>query len=261
MLRVCLVGCGSIGGFVARAVEEGKCGSAKLVGVFDSNFARAQALSSSSQGKPMVAKNLEELLACKPNLVVDAASQQAVRECGEKVLASGSSLLVMSVGALLDEKLRALLKAAEKKGNSKLLLPSGAIGALDALRSAAVGRIDSVVLTSRKPAESLGFAGLPGERIVFEGSARLAVKKFPFNVNVAAALSLAGIGPDKTRVKIIADPGVKNNVHEIEASGEFGRFVARFENKPSKHNAKTSALAAFSAVAKVKEFAEESLQK
>ncbi len=261
MLRVCLVGCGSIGSFVARAVEEGKCGSANIVGVFDFDLAKAQALSSSLKNKPVVAKSLEELLACKPELVVEAASQAAVAQCGEKILLSGPSLLVMSVGALLDEKLLESLKRAEKKNGGKMLVPSGAIGGLDALRSAAVGRIDSVVLTSRKPAASLGFAGLEKEKLIFDGIAREAVKKFPANVNVAAALSLAGIGADKTRVKIIADPEVKSNVHEIEVEGEFGRFVARFENKPSKQNAKTSALAAFSAVAKVKEFAEESLQK
>ncbi len=258
MARIGIIGCGFIGSFVARAVAQGKCGKgAKVVCVFDAIPAKCVGLSKKFKGEVRVAKSFREFLACKPDLVVEAASQEAVRAYAQKVLQSGALLVVASAGALLDEKIYNRLLQACKKTGAKLIVPTGAIGALDALRAARVGKISSVLLTTTKPAKTLGveFETLKAPKVVFSGSARRAVRAFPFSVNVAAAVSLAGVGADKTKVRVVADPKAVRNVHEIEVAGEFGRFVARFENLPSKENPRTSALAAFAVVAAVKEFA------
>ncbi|MDD5135955.1 MAG: DUF108 domain-containing protein, partial [Candidatus Omnitrophica bacterium] len=151
-----------------------------------------------------------------------------------------------------------LLKKAEKKG-VRVYIPSGALCGIDGVKSASAGRIDSVTLTTRKPPR--GLAGAPylkenkidldkitGKTIVFEGSAEEAIKGFPQNVNVSAALGLAGIGAKKTRVRLVTSPDYTKNIHEVEIVGECGRIFTRTENVPSKANPKTSGLAVFSAI-------------
>jgi len=191
----------------------------------------------------------------KLDLVVEAASQEAVGQYAESFLRKGQDLMVMSVGALVDEKLLGSLRKAAEKTGAKLVLPSGAIAGLDGLRSANVGRIDEVTLTTTKPPAGLG-VDVKEKAILFEGPAREAVKKFPKNVNVAATLSLAGIGFDKTKVRVVADPAVKDNRHEIFVRGEFGEMRVQVDNVPSPQNPKTSYLAAMSAIAAIKRFKE-----
>ncbi|MFQ5406735.1 MAG: aspartate dehydrogenase, partial [Candidatus Micrarchaeia archaeon] len=203
--------------------------------------------------KPAFARSLQGLLKLNPDLVVEAASQEAVRSYSRRVLECGASLLVLSCGALLDEKLFNDLQDASRKKGVKLIVPSGAVGGLDALRSASVGRLKSVVLTTTKPAKALGFKNLKKPKIVFEGSAKAAVVKFPRNANVAAAVSLAGIGGRLTKVRLIADPGIKRNSHEVVVKGDFGHLHCIVENVVSS-NPKTSLLAAFSAVEGVRDF-------
>lgn len=153
-----------------------------------------------------------------------------------------------------------------REKNCRIYLPSGALTGLDGVKSAAVGRIDSVTLTTRKPPaglsgapylarEGIDLSSLREEKVIFEGSAEEAVEGFPRNINVAATLSLAGIGVAKTRVRIIADPKISRNIHEIEVEGEFGRLISRTENLPSPSNPKTSLLAIFSAIATLKSLA------
>jgi len=166
----------------------------------------------------------------------------------------------MSTGGLVGRE--ELLQEAEKN-NVKLYIPSGAICGVDGLKSASIGNIDSVTLTTRKPPK--GLAGAPylksknldlsdirEETIIFEGSAIDAIGGFPQNVNVSAVLSLAGIGAKKTRVRIVTSPAYTKNVHEIEIIGDFGKITTRTENVPSRTNPKTSALAVFSAIAALK---------
>jgi len=163
----------------------------------------------------------------------------------------------MSVGGLLgNEK---LLDSARLKG-VKVYIPSGAICGIDGLKAASIGRIDTVVLTTRKPPR--GLEGAPylkeknidigrikEETVIFEGTASEAMAGFPKNINVSAVLSLAGIGASKTLVRIVTSPDYKGNTHEVEVSGEFGRIITKSENLPSKTNPKTSALAVMSAIA------------
>ena len=144
-----------------------------------------------------------------------------------------------------------------------MYLPSGAIAGLDGIKSAAVGQIVHVTHTTRKPPEGLegapylvergiSLAGLRTEKEVFSGSAREACRGFPANVNVTAAVSLAGIGPDQTRVRILAVPGLTRNCHDIEVAGEFGRLLVHIENVPSE-NPKTGKLTALSIIRAVQD--------
>jgi aspartate dehydrogenase len=163
----------------------------------------------------------------------------------------------MSVGGLLART--EVLDEANRKG-VKVYVPSGALCGIDGLKSASGGKIDSVMLTTRKPPK--GLVGAPylkergmdvlavtSETVIFEGSAAEAVKGFPANVNVSAVLSLAGIGAQRTRVRIVTSPDYTRNTHEVEIAGDFGKIVTKTENLPSKANPKTSAMAIYSAIA------------
>lgn len=242
-MKIALIGCGFIGRAILDAVKGGTL-EMEVSCVFDSDPSRLEGVDAP------VARDLSGLLGSDAGLVVECASQRAVEVYALPVLGSGKDMMLMSVGALADDALLERLKSTAHKNNVRIYLPSGAIGALDAVYSAGIGGLKEVSLTTRKPPESLGLS-VKKEKIVFDGVAREAVKLFPQNINVAATLSLAGIGFDRTKVRIIADPNVSKNVHEISASGDFGRMSFRVENLPSK-NPKTSLLAALSAIACLK---------
>jgi len=249
-MRIGLLGCGNIGRILAEAIDEGGV-DCSLVAVFDQDIQRARNLADSLQGKPRVSEGFKGLLQ-DTDLVVEAASQEAVKAYGVKALESGKDLLIMSVGALVDEALFNELTQPINKTGHRIYIPSGAIAGLDGIKAANTKGIDSVELTTRKPPAELGTT-TDKERVVYDGSAREGIKKFPKNVNVAATLSLAGIGFDKTKLRIIADPDVERNIHEISVKGGFGEFKVRMDNLPSPNNPKTSYLAAMSAIAALKE--------
>lgn len=199
--------------------------------------------------------------------MIEAASQEAVRQYAVKILNNNKDLMVMSAGALVDDYLLAEIMKAAKENKRKVYVPSGAIVGLDNIKSASVGQIEEVTLTTRKP--PISFKGAPYVEkskidlsslreplILFEGPAREAVKLFPQNVNVAATLSLAGVGPDKTKVRIIVDPTIKNIIHEIHVKGEFGEIYTKTENRPFPTNPKTSFIAALSAIATLRRISE-----
>ena len=172
--------------------------------------------------------------------------------------------MMMSVGALVMNP--ALMDLAKEHGRV-IHASSGAIAGLDGVKSAAQGKLRSVTITTRKPPN--GFRGveeverqgidldkLDGPHVLFEGPAREAIKKFPASVNVSSALSLAGLGADRTTVRVVVDPEAQQNVHEIQVEGDFGRLTTRTENVPSPDNPKTSYLAALSALATLKRIAD-----
>ena len=205
---------------------------------------------------------IEELLQ-NVDLLIESASQSAVRFIVPRALEAGCDVMVLSVGALADEALREKIFKLAQQNNRKLYFPSGAAVGIDGINSAASGEISCVTLTTRKPPS--GLAGAPfikckgielekieKETLIFEGTASEAVEAFPANVNVAATISLAGIGFERTKVKIIADPAASRNVHEITVEGEFGKFFTKVENLPSPDNPKTSYLAALSAISTLK---------
>lgn len=260
MLAIGIVGCGTIGSALARAIDDGRI-PARLAGLAGRTRARVEALAASLGTRPPVLGVLE--LVQVSDLVVEAATGKALEEIVPACLRQGKDVFVLSVGGLLDHE--EWHRQAEARG-CRLLIATGAIAGLDGVRGAAVGRVDSVTLTTRKPPQGLAGApylvergirldGLEEERLVFEGTAREACKGFPMNVNVSAALSLAGIGPDQTRVRIIAVPGGRFNEQRIEVRGEFGRLTVEVANVPSPTNPRTGLLSIFSSIAFLAEYA------
>ncbi len=262
-LKVGLVGCGAIGAEIAKAIDTGVI-DADLVAVCDHNPATAADLIKSLQHKPVKAR-LEDLVSLS-DVVVEAASQKAVPAVARAVLAKGKQLMIMSVGALANPDLFLEVKNLASEHGSRVYIPSGAISGLDALKSASIGTIRRVALTTTKNPGGLKGApyilekkidldALTGPTLIFEGSAAEAVKAFPANVNVAATLYLAAGGSD-VRVMVVADPNIHVNRHEVEVEGDFGRISTRVENVPSPRNPRTSYLAALSAVATLKSIVE-----
>ncbi|RLJ59510.1 aspartate dehydrogenase [Litoreibacter meonggei] len=196
-------------------------------------------------------------------LLIDCSGHAGLAEHGPTALARGIDVLTVSIGALADDDIAKKLTDAAAQGGSKLHLANGAIGALDALRGARVGELERVTYTGRKPPE--GWRGSPAEEVVdlsnplteavahFTGSARQAALQYPKNANVAAAVALAGVGLDDTSVSLIADPEAKGNTHEITAQGAFGELTFTITGKGLPTNPRSSALAAMSVVAAVRE--------
>lgn len=257
-LRIGLIGCGTIGTRIAMGIDTGQI-SATLSCVVDINQEKAEDLVQDLKCQSPKILDIDGVWG-EANLVVEAASASLVPELLSMAVKHRIDCLILSVGGLLGED--ELIKAAKEAG-IKIYCPSGAIAGLDAVATAALGRVDSVRLTTRKPPQGLKGApyvlenqikldGLEEEMTIFEGNALSACKAFPKNINVAAALSLAGIGPERTMVRIIADSKATRNSHQIEVVGEFGNLLTRTENLPSPFNPKTSYLAALSAVACLK---------
>ena len=200
---------------------------------------------------------------------MEAASHDAVREHLVSLLEGGISVIVLSAGALSDDKLRSNAEAAARRSGALLYVPSGGIGGMDALKGALAAGVEQVTIEVAKPpaawrgiacVESLGIdlAKLRTPKTLFEGSAREGVPLFPQNVNIAAVLSLAGIGFDRTRMRVVADPGLTVNTHTIGVEGASGRFRIVFENIPAPENPKTSYLACYSVLAALREMGSKS---
>ena len=202
-----------------------------------------------------VVSKIDALLALHPDLVVECAGHRAIRAYGAEVLRGGCDLLVISTGALSDDFLRMELMASAEAGDAELILAAGAIGGIDLLGAAKLSGIESVSYTSRKPPKA--WHGTPAERelnlntisaetVLFDGSAREAALTYPQNANVAATVALAGVGLDATRVRLIADPKSKSNIHEIAVRSRCTNFSIRIVGNPSPTNPKTSVSAAYS---------------
>lgn len=257
MKKIGLLGCGAIGTQIALAIESGKI-SAVLTHVYDFDKAKSETLVLRLKKKPEIVDNPHLLSSNPVDIVVEAASQDAVRNHALSVIQNRKDLMIMSVGALLDESVLEILLDACKEFGKKIYMPSGAIAGLDSLK-AVKDELESVTLTTTKNPKSLVGAkffevnkisldSIAERTVLFEGTAKDAVRLFPANINVAALLSLAGIGSTKTTVKIVADPATDKNTHRIEATGKFGKISITVENVPDQTNPKTSRLAILSAI-------------
>jgi aspartate dehydrogenase len=257
MKSVGIVGCGAICRALLRAAESDKL-PMRIAGVTSRTEKKAQGFLSTF-ARPPAYLSLAELVVAS-DLIVEAAGGNVVPELAKKVFAAKKDFMVISVGALLDHP--EVIESARQAG-CRLYLPSGAIAGLDGIKSAVMGEIAHVTHTTRKPPAGLegapylvergiSLAGLQEEREVFAGSAREACRGFPANVNVMAAVSLAGIGPDQTRARIVAVPGLTRNCHDIDVEGEFGRLHVHIENIPSE-NPKTGKLTALSIIRAVQD--------
>ena len=256
-MKVGLVGCGNIGADLCIALQKGAI-PAEITALTDVDVSRARLLHRTFQLNASVC-GLDEN-ASKVDFLVECAVADAVKDVLEASMRHHRDCLIMSVGGLMAHP--DLLEQVRRK-NIQVRVPSGAVCGLDGIRAAMEAGLHSVTLTTRKPPK--GLVGAPylvennislddlnEPMVIFEGTALDAIKAFPQNVNVAGALSLAGIGPVETRVRLIADPRATANTHEIVAEGAFGRLQTVTENLPSPRNAKSSYLASLSACAELR---------
>lgn len=261
-----MIGCGAIGGTLARAIIKGKAGNCKLVAICDiieENMVRLRG------ELPIIelftTTDPDELIRLQDiELVIETASQRAVQALSEKVLRAGKNMMIMSVGALKDPELLNIIRELAEERGLKVYLPSGAICGLDGIKSTSIGGLSRVEIRTTKHPRGLEGApylvennielkGLTSPQVVFKGAAKDATRGFPKNVNIAVALSLAGIGVEKTRVIIVAGPNATRTKHEITAVGEFGNLASCVENLV---HPKTSYLAALSAIRTLKKITE-----
>lgn len=261
-MRIGIIGGGTIARLFLEHIRRGDLGRARVVAIAGrSERSRGKQIAKAYR-VPFVV-GAKALLAKKPDLVVEAASHAAVREYAEPLLRKGVALIVLSGGALCDDALRAKLERAAERNGALLSVPSGGIGGLDALKAACVAGVDDVTIAVTKPPAAwkgipyveklkVDLDGLREARVLFEGPAREGVPHFPANVNIAAVVSMAGIGFDRTRLKVVADPALKYNTHTIEVKGRTGNFSIKLENVPAPDNPKTSWLACYSALAALK---------
>ena len=260
MKSIGIVGLGAIGRAILKAVEGDKLG-VRVAGITSRNEKTAREFLATIKTPPPYL-DLAQLIS-ESDLVIEAAGGKIVGELADKVFAAGKDLMVISVGALLDHP--DVIERARRSGR-RLFIPSGAIAGLDGIKGAAVGAIDHVTITTRKPPTGLegapylvergiSLAGLKEEREVFSGTAREGCRGFPANVNVTAAVSLAGVGPDRTRLRIVAVPGLKRNCHDVEVEGDFGRLHIHVENVPSE-NPRTGKLTALSIIRSIQDAAD-----
>jgi len=252
--RVAIAGLGTIGLKVAQTIDSGDLPGLSLTAVSAKNHAKAAANLRNFRTLPALVSLGE--LADLADVVVECSPAAVFAQCAEPAIAKGLIFITVSAGALLE---RADLIAQAEKTGAQIIIPTGALIGLDAVRAAAEGQIRSVTHSVRKPGASLKGApfieqnnikldNLTAALCIFKGSAREAAKGFPANVNVSAALGMAGIGADETIVEIWADPAIDRNIHEVFVEADSAHFSMKIENVPSK-NAATGKITALSVIA------------
>lgn len=228
-MKVAFIGLGAIGQAVLRCLDGA---DVEVTGALVTNQQRPRACNAFASP--------DALVASRPDLVVECARQHVLAELGPTILRGGIDLLASSVGALASPETEQALESAAKAGSARLYLPAGALAGIDALAAARRIGIDSVRYTRRAPPATWIKSGALNEiaareksaKVIFEGSAREAAHRYPKNANVAATIALAGIGFEKTRVALVADPDATSNVHVIEAEGSFGRMRTEISATP-----------------------------
>jgi len=256
-MRLGLIGLGAIGGEVVAAAERRELAGVDLAAVL---VRRPRA----EPAARLVTADPDAFFRERFDAVLECAGHQAVRDHGARALSAGSALLVTSAGALTDDTLLDSLLAAAERGQSRLIVPSAGIGALDILAGAAQGGLDEVTVTVRK--DPLSWKGTEAETLcdldrleapvtLYDGPVREGARRYPQNVNISAAAALAGIGLDRTRLVIVADPGIATHVVEIAARGRFGSFSFREDVIPTESNPKTGRLVAMAVIKTVRQLA------
>lgn len=255
-IKIGVIGCGTIGSVVAEKIVNDYSEKAELFALSDVNEENAKKLISKTGAVNTKILSVDDLID-NVDVVVEAAYAQSVKAIVSKVVQQSKKVLVMSVGGLYGNE--NLFDEAKSTG-AVIYIPTGAIAGLDCIKAANKADLKSVKLITRKPPKGLigapyivnnniDIESIKEETVIFEGYAKDAVTAFPKNINVAAALSFAGIGFEKTEVVIMTSPSYTKNSHEIIATGSFGTLTTKTENVPSPNNPKTSYLAVLSAVA------------
>jgi aspartate dehydrogenase len=258
-VRIALIGCGAIGKVILQAILAHQIRGAEMAVVAEVQPSENLVKELSEEKVPLVA-DPAVVLDSSPDLMIEAAGQEAVRIYAPLFLKAGKDAMILSIGALADAFFLGELKELAVRQGARIIVPSGAIGGLDAIKSANFGTIHEVVIRNIKPPEALEGApfvvknnidlkSMSKPTQIFEGFADDAAREFPKNMNVTVALGLAGIGPERTRVIIIVDPKETRNIHEISATGDFGEGTFTVAGLPSPDNPKTSYLASLSALA------------
>jgi aspartate dehydrogenase len=261
LLKIGIVGCGAIGSSLAKVIISDFSRKAQLVSLYDVDIEKTYSLVSKLDNKKLVALNLEDLIN-KVDLVIEATKVDSVFDIAKKTISSSKDIMIMSAGGAIKHYSELAALAEEK--DVRVFIPSGAISGIDGLKASASSKIHKVILTTKKPPKA--FFGVPyvlkrqirldnisEDTVIFEGDALTAIRAFPQNVNVAATLSMAGIGPELTIVRIVACPKIDKNIHEIEVESDAGKIFSRIENVIHPDNPKTSYLAVLSAVATLKQ--------
>ncbi|MGH8667596.1 MAG: aspartate dehydrogenase [Burkholderiales bacterium] len=262
-MRIAVIGGGTIARLVLEHIRGGAPGAFEVAALMGRAGGAPRARQLAREFGVNYLEERAALIAARPQAVIEAASHEALRQHLVALLEAGIGVVVLSAGALVDDALRRAAEAAAERTGALLYVPSGGIGGLDVLKTACLAGVDEVSIQVAKPpaawkgipyVEARGFKlnDLKAPLVLFEGSAREGVPHFPQNVNIAAILSLGGIGPDRTRLKVVADPALELNTHTIRVAGRSGRFTLVLENVPAPENPKTSWLACYSALAALK---------
>jgi len=245
-MKLGIIGCGAIGTDVALAADEFE--ELSEIFLYDIEDIKMKHLKKKMKKASLV--TIDEMIK-KADIIFEAASQDAVNQYAKKILENGKDIIIMSIGSLFDDDLRREITEIARQKECKIYLPSGAVCGIDGILSASLDQIDEVTLVTTKPPKAID-SSIKKRTVIFRGTAREAVKEFPKNINVAANLSLAGIGFDHTHVEIVIDPVATRNSHKILAHGRFGRLRAIVENMPNPNNPGSSYLASLSAIATLK---------
>ena len=260
-VKILIVGCGAIGSGMAEVIQTELKKDCRITGLYDIQLDKAESLAKRLKLKNVTNTSLDKLIkSC--DCMVEAVNAPQTKSIIRKALEAKRSVLAMSVGKLLNAP--ELFRLARKNKNY-ILLPSGAVAGLDAIKAASLKKIKKITLTTRKSPKSLGnnpyfekkgidLSKIKKETIVFEGNVKTAVKHFPQNINVAATIALASQTIDKLKIRIITSPKFKRNTHEIEIEGDFGRMTSRTENVVCPDNPKTSYLAVLSGLQTLRQY-------
>jgi aspartate dehydrogenase len=259
-VKIGIVGCGAIGSGIAKYIEKNLNKDCKVTGIFDIDIRQARALQAKLKRKGIVKKDVTTLIKhC--DCMIEAINSTTTKKIIKQAIEAKKTVLAMSVGKLLNS--RNLFKLA-RENKCYILLPSGAIAGVDAIKAASLKKIKKITLTTRKPPQ--GLKGNPyfekqgidldkikKETVVFEGDVASAVKNFPQNINVAATIALASEAKN-FKVKIMTSPHYKGNTHEVEMEGDFGRMTTRTDNIACPDNPKSSYLAVLSGIQTLKQY-------
>lgn len=245
-MRVGLIGAGAIATYLLEEFDQKNDKEIRISSVFVRNREKYAHLEESCNVSLFT--DLDKFLQSEIDIVVEAANVAAVREVLPTVLQEKDTVLI-SIGSLVDEAFMTKIKKTAEKFGKDLYLPSGAIGGLDLVQNmAAAGVLEEVSLVTKKPAHTLVNESIHEAKVIFEGKASDAIKHYPKNMNVSIALALAGVGFKQTKVTLIADPALKENIHSILVRGYSGTATFTMTNNPLPSNPNTSYLAAVSIV-------------
>jgi aspartate dehydrogenase len=264
LLKIGIVGCGAIGTSLAKTILSDFSGKAELVAIYDIDIEKAYKLANLFENNKLVALSLNKLIDTV-NFIIEASKAESSFAIAKQAVMSSRDIMIMSVGGIIKNFEELSILAREK--DVKIYIPSGAICGIDGLKAAAIGKINRVILTTRKPPEAykgsvyvlknkINLDRIGVETVLFEGCPLDAVRAFPQNINVAAILNIVSLGAKEILIRIIAQPGITRNTHQLEVDSDSARLSTYTENIIHPDNPKTSYLAVLSAIATLKQILE-----